>query len=74
MRTKDECKRLLSKIGLKIGVSPILISTRLLSDEDKKDMLNGDLSLEILELHVKMWMANGMPDYAHGNTDYFRNQ
>lgn len=40
-----------------------LISTKLLSREDKTDMLNGDLPLESLVCHVKVWIANDMPDY-----------
>ncbi len=45
------------------------ISTHLLSDEDKQDMLNGDLSIEALAAHVKVWKRYGQPDYAHGKTD-----
>lgn len=67
MPTRDECKRILSKIGLKLGVSPTLIATRLLSEDDKQDMVNGDVPIESLELHVKLWMDAGMPDYAHGD-------
>jgi hypothetical protein len=64
MRTKEECKRILSKIGFKLGVSPALISTRLLSKEDKEDMLKGELSVEILQEHVKIWLEDGMQNYS----------
>ena len=67
MPTRDECKRILSRIGFKLGVSPALISTRLLSEDDKKDMLEGNLPIDSLELHVKLWIEAGMPDYAHGD-------
>jgi hypothetical protein len=69
MPTKEECKRILSKIGFEVGVSPKLIATRLLSEDDKQDMMNGDLSIEALTCHVKVWKANGMADYANGNTE-----
>jgi hypothetical protein len=69
MKTKEECKKILSKLGFKLGVSPALIATRLLSEDDKQDMVNGDLPLESLECAIKTWMHNGMPDYAHGLTD-----
>lgn len=62
-----ECKKILSKLGFKLGVSPKLIATRLLSDEDKEDMRNGEVPIESLELHIELWMKAGMPDYAHGN-------
>jgi hypothetical protein len=63
--TDDQCKRILSKIGFKLGVSPALIATRLLSENDKQDMRNGDLSVEELELHVEIWRDNGCPDYCN---------
>ena len=60
--TPDECKSIIFKLGLKLGVSPRLIATRLLCPKAKQDMLNGDFPLESLELHVKVWMEAGMPD------------
>lgn len=69
MPTREECKKILSKLGFKLGVSPALIATRLLSEDDKQDMVNGDVPMEALECAVKVWMENGMPDYAHGLTD-----
>lgn len=69
MPAREECKRILSKLGFKLGVSPALISTRLLSIDNKTDMLNGDLTTDVLECHVDVWMANGMPDYANGNVE-----
>jgi len=49
-----------------------LISTRLLSKEDKDDMLNGLVSDETLETAVQAWMSAGMPDYANGNTEPYK--
>lgn len=65
--TDDDCKKILSKLGLKLGVSPKLIATRLLSDEDKEDMRNGEIPIDSLEIHIKLWMKAGLPDYAHGD-------
>jgi hypothetical protein len=67
MLTKEQCQKNLFQLGIKLGVSPKLISTRLLSKEDKQDMLNGLIPDEALECHVKVWMDNGMPDYANGS-------
>jgi uncharacterized protein YaeQ len=69
MPTREECKKIISNMGWLCGVSPKLIATRLLSEDDKQDMLNGDLPAEALECAVKVWIENGMPDYANGNTD-----
>jgi hypothetical protein len=39
-----------------------LISTRLLSKDDKEGLLDGSISEEALMTHVKVWKANGMHD------------
>ena len=49
-----------------------LISTRLLSKEDKQDMLDGLVTDEALYTHVKCWMEAGMPNYAEGKTEPYR--
>ena len=67
-RTKEECQRILSKLGFKIGISPRLVSLRLLSNQDKQEMLEGKFSEENLEQHIRLWIQNGMPDYAQGKT------
>lgn len=46
-----------------------LISTRLLSYEDKQDMLDGLITDEALFVAVKAWMSAGMPDCANGKTE-----
>lgn len=69
MLTAEECKRILFKVGIKFGVSPALISTRLLDAQDKCDMLNGEVPVEMLEVAVKAWQDAGMPDYANGHTE-----
>lgn len=66
--TADDCKKILFKVGMKFGVSPKLISERLLDAQDKCDMLNGEVPVEMLEIAVQAWQDAGMPDYAHGET------
>ena len=68
MLTAKERKRILFKVGIKFGVSPALISTRLLDAQDKCDMLNGEVTVEMLEVAVKGWMDAGQPDYVNGLT------
>ncbi|CAB4152125.1 hypothetical protein UFOVP685_32 [uncultured Caudovirales phage] len=72
MLTKEQCQRKLFNIGIKLGVAPKLISTRLLSNDDKQDMLNGLIPDETLFVAVQCWMEAGMPDYAHGNTERYK--
>ena len=45
------------------------ISTRLLSPEDKQDMLSGLTGIDALDAYVKIWIENGMPDVANGNIE-----
>ena len=74
MLTKEECKKILSRIGFKLGVSPNLIATRLLNDCDKMDMMEGKTEISSLEQMVKVWCDNGMPDYAHGKTESYETE
>ena len=67
--TKEECKKILFKVGIKFGVSPKLISERLLSDQDKGDMVQGVIPISFLEVAVKAWQDAGMPVYADGQTE-----
>lgn len=49
-----------------------LISTRLLSKQDKQDMLDGLVPDEALYVATKAWLDAGMPDYANGHTERFK--
>jgi len=40
-----------------------------MSEEDKEDMRNGDVPMNVLDTHVAVWIKAGMPDYAHGKTE-----
>lgn len=62
-RSVEQCKDLLITIGKMLCVKAELISTRLLSKEDKQDMLNGHLSDEALFFHIKHWIDGGMINY-----------
>lgn len=65
----DACKNIIRRIALKHEIAPKLIVTRLMSEEDKDDMRNGDLPYDCLDLHVELWIKAGMPDVAHGFTE-----
>ena len=67
MKTEKECKSMLIRAGLKHGVSPILISTRLLSEDDKENMRNGLIDQEALNKHVEAWKMAHMPEYSKGH-------
>jgi hypothetical protein len=72
MPTKDECRKAIFKIAIQEGVSPNLIATRLLSGDDKADMMNGLLGTDSLVTGVRVWVNAGMPDYANGHTEPYR--
>lgn len=57
---------------MKHQAQPKLISERLLSAEDKQDMLAGLLSYETLDAHVKVWKEHGMCDYANGSFERYK--
>lgn len=59
-RTTEDCKRIIFNLGIKFGVSPKLIATRMLTPQAKCDMLNGDLTIEQLEMWVESSKLNGM--------------
>jgi hypothetical protein len=65
--TKKECQTMIFNAGIKLGVSPRLISTRLLSPEDKEDMMKGSISIVDLEAAIAVWRDNGMLDYVGNN-------
>jgi hypothetical protein len=66
-RTVEECKKMLFKLAIKHGVAPKLISERLLSREDKEDMLQGLVTFETLNCAVEVWKEQGMRNYADGS-------
>ena len=65
--TIQQCKSMLFKVGIKHGVAPKLISERLLSNDDKEDMLQGFITYELLDEFVKVWKEQGMFNYADGS-------
>ena len=62
------CKAIIIRVARKLNVEARLITTRLMSEDDKNDMRAGLLPIEALEAHVKVWIENGLCDYAHGKT------
>ena len=55
-------------IAKMLCVKAELISTRLLSKDDKDDMRKGLIPIDSLLMHVRVWVQNDMPDYANGHT------
>ena len=61
-RTEQQCKSILFQLGVKYGISPKMISERLLSQVDKDDMAEGRSCLQSLENHVRVWKERGCPN------------
>lgn len=72
LRTVDECKKILVKLAIKHGVPPKLISDRLLSKDDKEDMLQELISFDTLDCSVKLWKEHGMCNYADSTGARYR--
>jgi len=65
--TDKECKKAINKLSIDLKVSPRLVISRLLSENDKVDMKAGDLPIDALRCHIVIWMSNDMPDYVKGH-------
>lgn len=63
----EECKKMLFKLAIKHGVAPKLISERLLSKDDKEDMLQGLITFETLDCFVAVWKEYGMCNHVDGS-------
>lgn len=47
-----------------LSITPTQVITRLLSVEDEQDLVNEETPQEALTLHIKLWLAKGMPHYS----------
>lgn len=74
MPTARECQTILFNLGLKLGVSPKLISSRLLSLKDKRALMDGSLSIASLEANIVAWIESGMPNHANGLTETYESE
>ncbi len=72
MPSEKECKSMIFKLAIKNGVSPKLIASRLLSHDDKQDMLEGIVTEPQLDTAIKCWQKLGMPNYACGNHETYK--
>jgi len=61
-RTKRECQTIVFNLSVKFGVPPREIMDKLLSDDDKKDMMEGTVDVATLESHMEVWVKNGKRD------------
>ena len=64
MPTIPECKTILFNLGIRFGISPVLISSLLLNDLDKSDIVSGSIGIVELEAAIEVWKGNGFPDYV----------
>lgn len=62
----EQCKKLIFRVAMRCGVSPRLITTKLLSEQDKQDMRNGELPQEALTNHVEAFRDAGLPNRRAG--------
>lgn len=60
--TKKICQTILFNLGIELGVSPRIILSNLMSDNDKDDLMEEKLSIVELRCHVGAWKASCMRD------------
>lgn len=65
------CKKILFQLALRYGVSPNLLSTRLLDASDKQLMMDGEITTDVLDVAVRCWIECGVPNYADGSSEPF---
>lgn len=53
---------MITTAAIEYGVSPRLIRTLLISDEDYSELGKGEISQQILNMHVKLWKDGGCKD------------
>lgn len=61
----EQCKDLLTQAARMFCLEAQAISEKLLSLDDKHDMMNGDLAIESFLMHVKIWAQNGCFDLVN---------
>ena len=59
--TDDECKKIIIRIAKRLSVRASLITTLMLSEDDKNDMRAGELAVDSLEAHIQAWILGGIP-------------
>ena len=65
--TREECKKAVKMLSIDLKVSPKLVISRLLSEQDKVDMTEGLVPIDALRCHIEAWRDNDMPDYVKGH-------
>jgi hypothetical protein len=59
----EVCKNIIRRLARKHGIiPPSLITTKLMSEDDKNDMRNGLLPISALEAHIVVWKEQGCED------------
>lgn len=74
MLTDKQCKELIRSLSWVLGISPRLITERLLDEIDKNDIRQGVLNYDALKLNIELWRDNGMPDYANGKLQPYESE
>lgn len=67
MKTKQECQLIIKRLSKSLNVDAKAVSLRLLSSDDKKDMLSGKLPESALKSFIEAWKKVGQPNVASGD-------
>lgn len=74
MRTKKECQKILFDLGIRLGLSPRLMSDHLLDDNDKIDMMSGVLSIEALQSSIELFKLHTLPALLQEQEDKLKTE
>lgn len=59
------CIKIIKRVAARHKIAPRLITTRLMDDDDKDSMRRGEISEDVLDLFVRLWIKKGMPMQRH---------
>lgn len=66
IRSDALCKEIIRFLAKRHKIDPKLIVTKLMSEDDKNDLRDGNLSENVFSKHIEVWIKKGCPDYRNG--------
>lgn len=63
--TDEACKKIIKMLARMLQLDAKDIATKFLDEDGKNDLRTGAMSIDVLELHLKIWKKAGCPDYVN---------
>jgi uncharacterized protein YaeQ len=58
----EACKLIIRRLAKRYNIDAKDIVTKLMSEDDKQDMREGNLPYNVLVLYIEVWIEMGMPN------------